>query len=108
MMAWGKKASHEVEDENTHVVVITSGLSVPFSPIDSVTAIASQDAGFGGHDLDGIFRKVKNKLRQQCLDLAGDAVINCHFSERSAVSKGLVATQVIEIWAYGTVVKLDR
>jgi uncharacterized protein YbjQ (UPF0145 family) len=104
---WGKSNEpRKVVPENTHVAVVTSGICQEYDVIDSIHELASQDAGFAGHDLNSIFEKVKNKLRERCLQLGGDAVIDCHFSERSAHSGGLVATQVIEMWAYGTVVKL--
>jgi hypothetical protein len=103
-MGWGQKAK-PIEAENTHISVVTSGVCRRFEVIDSVHEFAQQDKGFGSADLQAIFLLVKNKLRTRCIAAGGDAVINCHFSERSAHSGGLVATQVIEMWAYGTIIK---
>ena len=106
MSFWGGEESPAVAAENSHIFVTTSGISDPFDVVDSIHELSSQDGGFSGHDLEAIFQTVKNKLREKCISLDGDGVINCHFSERSAHSGGLMPTQVIEMWAYGTVVKL--
>ena len=46
-------------------------------------------------------------LRKKASELGGHAVINCQFEYRVAVNKGFAGTkQVIEIFAYGTAVRL--
>ena len=100
-----QERARDVTNENTHIAVVTSEIGRDYEVLDSVCDLSAQDAGFAGIELQDVFRHVKNKLRAQCIELGGDAVINCHFSQRAAHSGGLVATQVIEIWAYGTAVK---
>ncbi|MGQ7340978.1 hypothetical protein ACTGYU_11920, partial [Streptococcus suis] len=97
--------SGQVVPENAHILVATSSPCEPYDIIDSINAVSSQKAGLGGVDLEGIFEHAKNKLRAKCIELGGDAVIDCHFSERSAHSGGIAPMQVIEVWSYGTVVK---
>ena len=100
-----QERARDVPDENSHIAVVTSDVGRAYDVVDSVCDLSAQDAGFAGIELQVVFRHVKNKLRARCIELGGDAVINCHFSQRAAHSGGLVATQVIEIWAYGTVVR---
>jgi uncharacterized protein YbjQ (UPF0145 family) len=106
-MAWGQKVQR-IEAENKHIAVVTSSVCRKFEVIDSVHELASQDRGLYSADLQSIFEMVKNKLRAKCVELGGDAVLNCHFSERSAGTGGLLSTQVIEMWAYGTIVKFTE
>ena len=103
-MASGQKHK-TIEAENEHIAVVTSGVCCKYELVDSIHEIAQHDKGFGSADLQGIFELVKNKLRTKCIAAGGHAVINCHFSERSANSGGLVPTQVVEMWAYGTIIK---
>ena len=105
-LLFGKQPEKTAEPNVNHIKVITSSIMSSFTAIDSVHVVASQEGGLRGVELDSIFELVKHKLRLKCYELGGDAVISCHFSERAAHSGGIVASQVIEIWAYGTVVKL--
>ena len=114
-------------------IFISSGpINAPFQVIDVVFAIDTHDEGFLSNLIQqatGLrvavanpsiaFDKVKLQLRAQCHEMGGDAVINCQFEHRVAVTNiipGLAAgaklipgvgnKQVVEIFAYGTVVKL--
>lgn len=62
---------------------------------------------FKSADPNKAFDKVKDRLRKKASELCGHAVINCQFEYRVAVSQGLMGSkQVIEIFAYGTAVRL--
>ncbi len=91
-----------------NILVTTSGINDEFEIIDSIFALDSSTAGiFWGADPNKAFDKVKDQLRNKCEQLGGDAVINCQFEYRVAVSQGLIGSkQVIEIFAYGTAVRL--
>ncbi|MBR6073516.1 MAG: heavy metal-binding domain-containing protein [Bacilli bacterium] len=91
------------------ILITTSGLNEEFEIIDSIFALDSSSAGlFFGADPNAAFDKVKEQLRKKCKQLGGDAVINCQFEYRVAVADGLLGSkQVIEIFAYGTAVRLN-
>ena len=52
------------------------------------------------------FDGVKKQLKEQCLELGGQAVISTQFEYRSALADGFLGKKnAIEIFAYGTVVR---
>ncbi len=95
--------------EANNILITTSGLNVEYEIIDSIFALDSSTAGiFFGADPNIAFKKVKEQLRKKCEQLGGDAVINCQFEYRVALNNGLLGSkQVIEIFAYGTAVRLQ-
>jgi hypothetical protein len=97
----------EKDDPNYWVKVITSGLNERYEIIDSVFAMDSHAGGFlSAANPEKAFAGVKKELRQKALEIGGNAVINCAFEYRVAVGDGILgAKQVMEIFAYGTVVK---
>ena len=102
---FGKK-KEEIEP-NAHVLVITGELNTDCQIIDSVFAMDSSTEGlFSGADPGKAFAGVRRQLRETAISLGGDAVINCIFEYRVAVSQGLMGSkQVMEIFAYGTAVR---
>ena len=90
------------------MIIATGDIKQNYSIIDTIFAMDSHKEGFlSGTDPNKAFEGVKNQLSKKCKALGGDAVINCQFEYRVAVGDGLVSKkQVIEIFAYGTVVKL--
>ncbi len=91
-----------------NILITTGDLKEDYEVIDAVFAIdACKEGFFSSADPNVAFDKVKNALRKKCSELGGHAVINCEFEYRVATSQGLVSTkQVIEIFAYGTAVRL--
>ena len=91
------------------IPVITGALTVPCEPVDAIFAIGSHTYGGlfgGGSDPNLAFEGVKQQLRRTCRARGCDAVINCQFEYRVAVSSGLIGTnQVVEIFGYGTAVR---
>ena len=91
------------------IKITTGGLDQAFEVIDAIFATDSNKEGFfSGADPGKAFEGVKKQLRSQCEELGGQAVVNCQFEYRVAVSDGVFgAKQVMEIFAYGTAVKLN-
>lgn len=90
------------------MIIATGDIRQDYSIIDTIFAMDSHKEGFlSGTDPNKAFEGVKNQLSKKCTALGGDAVINCQFEYRVAVGDGIMSKkQVIEIFAYGTVVKL--
>ena len=102
---FGKKK--EQVDPNAHVMVITGALNMNYQIIDSVFAMDSHAEGFlSVADPGKAFAGVRSQLRAKAVELGGNAVINCAFEYRVSVGQGMLgAKQVMEIFAYGTVVR---
>lgn len=91
-----------------NILITTGDIKEDYEIIDAIFALDSCTEGvFKGADPNKAFDKVKDGLRKKAKDLGGHAVINCQFEYRVAVSQGLMGSkQVIEIFAYGTAVRL--
>ncbi len=90
------------------ILITTGDIKEDYEIIDAIFALDSCKEGiFKGADPNKAFDKVKDVLRSKCNELGGQAVINCEFEYRVAVSPGFGGgKQVIEIFAYGTAVRL--
>ena len=92
-----------------NIKISTGRVADAFEVIDTIFAIDSHKEGFwsGAADPNKAFDGVKQELRRKCEQLGGDAVQDCQFEYRVAIADGLLSKkQVMEIFAYGTVVKL--
>ena len=91
-----------------NILITTGDIHEDYEIIDAVFAIDSCQATlFKGADPNKAFDKVKEGLRKKAQELGGHAVINCQFEYRVAVNQGFGGSkQVIEIFAYGTAVRL--
>lgn len=92
-----------------NILITTGGINDDFEIIDAIFALDSSSAVFfSSADPNKAFDKVKSVLRKKCNELGGHAVINCQFEYRIATNKGAFGTinQVVEIFAYGTAVRL--
>lgn len=89
------------------IKVTTGDSKKEYEIIDTIFAIDSHKEGFlSSIDPNKAFQGVKKQLIEQCKNSGGDAVICCQFEYRNALADGFVGKkQVIEIFAYGTVVK---
>ncbi|TWT66712.1 hypothetical protein Pla123a_45980 [Posidoniimonas polymericola] len=100
------------QQRRANMRVSTSGLppGTHFRIVDTIFAFDSQGkAGiFGGSgDPHTAFAGVKQNLLAQAYAIGADGVINCQFEYRVAVAgEGIGAQQAVEIFAYGTAVKL--
>jgi len=91
-----------------NILITTGDIKEDYEVIDAVFALDScQEGFFKSADPNKAFEKVKDGLRQKAKELGGHAVINCQFEYRVAVAQGFTGSkQVIEIFAYGTAVRL--
>ena len=91
-----------------NVIISTGSLNYQYVVLDCIFAFdQAEERILAGTDPHQAFEGVKQKLKNLCMELGGDAVINTSFEYRSAHTDGLfVAKQVIEIFAYGTVIQL--
>jgi hypothetical protein len=101
-----------VEKKNVSNIPIATGtIWEPYDVLDSIIALDFHQEGiFASADPSKAFDKVKVKLREKCLSLGGDAVISCQFQYRVAIGTSIFGNvkQAIEIFAYGTAVKIRR
>ncbi len=95
-------------DKFINILITTGDINEDYEIIDAIFALDSCTEGFfKSADSNKAFDKVKDGLRKKASELGGHAVINCQFEYRVAVSQGLMGSkQVIEIFAYGTAVRL--
>lgn len=91
-----------------NVLITTGDIKEDYEIIDAIFALDSCKEGFfQGADPNKAFDKVKEGLRKKANEIGAHAVINCQFEYRVAVSQGFGGSkQVIEIFAYGTAVRL--
>lgn len=89
--------------------ISTGNINTDYTIIDTIFAMDSHKEGFfTTTDPNKAFEGVKQQLMKKCAALGGDGVISCQFEYRVAVNNGVLSSkQVIEIFAYGTVVKLQ-
>lgn len=89
------------------VFLSTGTIEREYEIVDVIFAFDSHKEGFlSSASPDKAFDGVKRNLKEKCKSMNGDAVLNCQFEYRNAVANGIISSkQVIEIFAYGTVVK---
>ena len=90
------------------VKVMTSAPAGSYEVLDCIFALDShQEKFWSAAKPEQAFDGVKQQLIIKCKELGGNAVIGCQFEYRNAAEEGLFgAKQLIEIFAYGTVVKM--
>jgi len=88
------------------ILISTGNINQQYVTIDAIFAMDSHKQGFlKGTDPDKAFEGVKQRLREKCHEIGGNAVINCQFEYRIAIAEGTFSSkQAIEIFAYGTAV----
>lgn len=90
------------------MIIATGDIRQDYQIIDTIFAMDSHKEGFlSSADPNKAFAGVKAQLEKKCAALGGNAVINCEFEYRNALGEGVIGKkQVIEIFAYGTAVKI--
>lgn len=92
------------------IIISTGDLKQDYTIIDTLFAMDSSKGGvlFSANPGEA-FKGVKAQLVKACKAAGGNAIINCQFEYRVAVSQGLMGSkQVFEIFAYGTAVKVNE
>lgn len=89
------------------IIISTGGINRDYEIIDAIFAMDSHKEGIiASADPNKAFEGVKTQLSNKCRSFGGDAVIDCSFEYRVAVGDSIAGKkQVMEIFAYGTVVK---
>ncbi len=95
----------------SNILISTGNLDeeVEYEIIDAIFAIGSTtEKLFAGLDPNQAFESVKDGLRRKCEELGGQAVVNCQFEYRVAITEGGFGTtkKVIELFGYGTAVRI--
>jgi len=92
------------------ITITTTNINKDYEVIDTVFAIDSHKEGFlSSADPSKAFQGVNQQLKTLCKALGGDAIIGCQFEYRNATADGFIGKkQVIEIFAYGTAVKISN
>jgi uncharacterized protein YbjQ (UPF0145 family) len=92
------------------ITVSTSTICESFRVIDTIMVLHTLNQkgflGSGGYDFAEGFEQAKALIRGEAERLGGDAVINCDFELRVAITP-MMNQQVFEIFCFGTVVKID-
>lgn len=92
------------------MIISTTNINEKYDVIDVVfnlhTIKPKGFLGSGGLDMEEGFNSAKAALLEKCRARGGDAIIGCEFDVRIAIDGGLAKNQVLEIYCWGTVVKL--
>lgn len=90
--------------------IATGDVNAAYTIIDTIFAVDSHKEGFiSSADPNKAFDGVKQQLAKKCAALGGNAVINCQFEYRNAIGDSFIGKkQVIEIFAYGTAIRLPE
>lgn len=95
----------------SEVVTTTGDLRQPYTIIDTIFCYGSDEGLMGTKpDVQFAYEKVRNKVRAQCVKLGGNAVVHLTVEYRIALADQILGSgknQVIEFWAYGTVVLVE-
>ena len=90
------------------MIISTTNINDKYEVIDTVFVLQSQSAGgflgLGGIDTDAAFDGVKSLLSAKAQELGADAIIGCDFEQR--IANDALGKQVLEIFAFGTAVKI--
>ncbi|MGM9902818.1 hypothetical protein A5844_000895 [Enterococcus sp. 10A9_DIV0425] len=105
-MAQFQPSSFDGEDDPriNEVVLSTGNINQKYIVRDIVFVVECIEADLFDPDFntDEMFSTTKQKLKKKVLDYGANAVINCHFEYQQKSRDG---KQVIELFAYGTVIQ---
>jgi len=106
-----RQQEKEARDQAISKVILTTGdIREDYQILDTIIALEGHQAGyFDTANPATAFDGVKKQLRENAYDMGADAVVHCQFEYRVAAERGLFGSkQAIEIFAYGTAVKLKE
>ena len=96
------------------VCLTTGDIKTPYRILDTIITVKAHQAGyFDSANPSTAFDGIKNELRTIAYDMEADAVIYCQFEYRVGAEQGMLSgylggKQFVEIFAYGTAVKLQK
>lgn len=90
--------------------ITTTSINKDHEVIDAIFHLHSAGAGgflgSGGIDMEGAFNDAKAALAKIARDRGGNGVIGCDFEIR--IANDALGKQVLEIFCFGTVVKIPE
>jgi len=102
-----QELEHKEGEAIKDIIVTTGDIKEPYTIIDTIFTVDNnkEESWFftWAENPMKAFGRVKMNLRRLCYKLGGDAIIHCQFEYRIALTGD--KTQILEIFAYGTVVK---
>ena len=92
------------------IIISTGDINSKYSIIDTIMVFDNDVAGIiKVVKPQDAFESVKEHMRAVAVDKGGNAVINCQFQFRFAATPGVLGySQVFEIYAYGTLVRINE
>ena len=91
------------------MIVSTGNICEQYRTIDSIFHLVQMKPGgfmgSGGIDLQQGFQQAKAEMAEIARSMGGNAIINCDFELRVAVTQ-FANAQVFELFAFGTVVEI--
>ena len=88
------------------IILTTVDLKSDYEVIGPIFSLASSTKKWGVLDIDGAFDDSRENLKAIAKSKGANAVIGLQFEHRSAIEQGWTSKQVLEIFAYGTAVKI--
>tara|TARA_Y100000816_G_scaffold37771_1_gene23918 strand:- start:150 stop:428 length:279 start_codon:yes stop_codon:yes gene_type:complete len=88
------------------VLLSTVDLKSDYETIGPIFSLASSTKKWGVLDIDAAFDDSRENLKMIAKSKGADAVVGLQFEHRIAIQEGWTNKQVLEIFAYGTAVKL--
>ena len=92
------------------MILSTTTISNKFEVLDLIFVLHSEKAGgflgSGGVDTEKGINKAKAAIAEKARSLGADAVIGCDFEIRAATTGGINDKLVLEIFCFGTAVKI--
>lgn len=92
------------------MILSTTTISNKFEVLDLIFALHSEKAGgflgSGGVNTENAIAGAKALLAEKAKKVGADAVIGCDFEIRAASSGGINDKIVLEVFAFGTAVKI--
>ncbi len=93
------------------MLISTTNINEKYDIIDVIFNLHTVEPkgflGTGGLNMEEGFNSAKAALIEKARSRGGDAIIGCEFDVRVAVA-GMSNKQVLEIFSWGTVVKINK
>ncbi|MGK0552700.1 hypothetical protein ACSFB8_11560 [Enterococcus faecalis] len=97
----------EMEDKLSAILLATGSVNRKYIVRDVVFATDRVEVDLFSSEVNpnDVFKKIYLQLKQIAYEYEADAVINCHFEQKSEEVAGV---KVVELFAYGTVVQFTQ
>ena len=108
------KEGYQREQAIEKITLTTGDIKTPYRILDTIITVKAHQAGyFDSANPSTAFDGIKSELRTIAYDMEANAVIYCQFEYRVGAEQGMLSgylggKQFVEIFAYGTAVKLQK